>query len=253
MKKQTISQAMNFIDEKYIAEAETKKSVGRKLRFMRLTAAAACLAVLLAVGVPMLRGGRQINISENSMNIKVQIVDTVPKKTTMTSYSLLRFESAEELFSHFKLAIFRGEIVSIENIKISFNNESVYRALCEIKIDKTYQGNGKKGDRVKILLPCPITESEWTEDCDVVEQFRVGTKGIFMPIVYDETSRWTQNGATLMETDIAPYGLADGVRYCFIETENGLVFDRDSHSEIKAAATLDEVESYVTAMISRIN
>ena len=46
-----------------------------------------------------------------------------------------------------------------------------------------------------------------------------------MPVIYDdENSIWEQNGAKLDKRDIADYGFADGERFAFLETEDGLVF-----------------------------
>ena len=71
-----------------------------------------------------------------------------------------------------------------------------------------------------------------------------------MPVLYDdEKSIWEQNGARLDKRDIADYGFADGERFAFLETEDGLVFFRDAYGSIDDATTLDEVEDYIKAML----
>lgn len=255
MKKEKISEALNFIDEKYVDEAEIGMIRKKKSIIIKITAVAASIAIVLSVGIPsVLHSRKSIPLSDASANVQVYRVDTLPQSVinSTSAFSLAYFETPEELFSSFPLAIFRGTITDIENIKISFNGCPVYRAIAEIKVEKVYQGACKKGEKVKVLLPCTIADGTWTEDCGTVEQFKVGTKGIFMPIAYDDSFIWEQNGATLKETDIAPYGFADGVRYAFIETDNGLCFDRDSHADIENAESLDDVEAYVINMIAKI-
>ena len=79
---------------------------------------------------------------------------------------------------------------------------------------------------------------------------KAGVTGIFMPVIYDdENSIWEQNGARLDKRDIADYGFADGERFAFLETEDGLVFSRDAYGSIDDATTLDEVEDYIKAML----
>mgnify|MGYP001856921961 FL=1 len=79
---------------------------------------------------------------------------------------------------------------------------------------------------------------------------KAGVTGIFMPVIYDdENSIWEQNGARLDKRDIADYGFADGERFAFLETEDGLVFFRDAYGSIDDATTLDEVEDHIKAML----
>lgn len=87
----------------------------------------------------------------------------------------------------------------------------------------------------------PFTEGVWVEDTETVSAMQAGSTGIFMPEIYDETSIWGQNGAKLAEKDTAE----DGVRYAFVETADGLVFDRGAYASIANAASLEEMETYI--------
>ena len=48
-------------------------------------------------------------------------------------------------------------------------------------------------------------------------------------------------------------GFADGGRYVFLETNAGLVFDRDVYKSISNATTLEEVEEYIENMLESLN
>ena len=104
------------------------------------------------------------------------------------------------------------------------------------------------------MLPCPLVKGFWVTDTSTVSAMEVGTTGIFMPMIYDdENSIWEQNGAKLDIRDISDYGFADGERFAFLETEDGLVFSRDAYSSIANATTLDEVEDYIETMLENLD
>ena len=75
-----------------------------------------------------------------------------------------------------------------------------------------------------------------------------------MPMIYnDENSFWEQNGAKIDKRELADYGFADGERYAFLQTDDGLVFSREAYSSIAKATTLDEIEEYIEAMLEKLN
>ena len=109
----------------------------------------------------------------------------------------------------------------------------------------------KHVETVSVLLPCAITPIVRVTGSDIM---KTGMTGIFMPIEYDDTSsRWMENGAELDKRELAGYGFADGGRYVFLETNAGLVFDRDVYKSISNATTLEEVEEYIENMLESLN
>ncbi|MEL7659020.1 MAG: hypothetical protein AAGU75_24270, partial [Bacillota bacterium] len=84
---------------------------------------------------------------------------------------------------------------------------------------------------------------------EIISQLTVGTYGIFMPIEYDESSYWEQNGYTLKLQDVAPYGFADGMRFAFIESGDRILFAREMYPEISEVKTFVEIENYILGMI----
>ncbi len=161
----------------------------------------------------------------------------------------LEWLTEEELFKKYNTEIYAGTVIDIKNIEINFNGYKDYKAIVKIKIDKNYRGSKNVGDVVSVLLPCPIDKNIWVEDTDVISKLRVGTKGIFMPTKYDDNSYIEMNGATVYYLDIVEYGFVDGVRYAFLETENGIVYERNAYESIKNANSLDEIEEYIKKMI----
>lgn len=261
MNAETFFDAMGELDLRYVEEALSFKSKAARRVWMRLAVCAACLAIVVA-GVFFARQ-RQANenwralvdsfrpaIAEGrilSTGVEVWYIDNAP--AVSSSYCLVYF-TEEELFTHFDTAIFRGTVREIRNIELNFNGDKAYRAIAEIEVEQVYRGPCETGETVQVLLPCPIDTDVWVEDTGVVSQMREGMSGIFMPVIYDEeNSRWEQNGAVVIQKELVDYGFGDGVRFAFLETENGLVFSRGAYESIADARTLDEVEEYILNMI----
>lgn len=251
MNPKKFSEAMSEIDSKYVDEAIRYKRTGKKRSWIRWAASAACFALVAVVAASVMnQAGDRIALSDNSSKVTARYTD---KPVSMQSSCLLLDLTEEELFTKDDTAIFKGKIAELNYIELNFKGDKEYCAIAEIEVEKVYRGPCNAGDTVSVLLPCPIVEEEgyWVEDTDIVASMRVGMTGIFMPMPYNDTSIWGQNGATLALKDIADYGFGDGMRYAFLETSEGLLFSRDAYESISDAATLDEIESYVLDMINR--
>ena len=251
MKKETLFETLGSMDDTYITQAADIPP--KKRRWKIWTGLAACLA--LAFGV-LIWGGRtpfqaassQLPLSDASHGVTVTY--KTPTSGISSSGDLLADLTEAELFTEFDTAIFLGTVTQVDNIELDFNGSKNYRALAQIQVEKVYRGPCQAGETVTVLLPCPILEGVWVEDTDVISQLAVGTRGIFMPMVYDETSVREENGATLALKDIAGYGFPDGERYAFLETANGLTFARWAYPTIGDADSLEEIEGYILKMIS---
>lgn len=237
--------ALGQVADEYVAEsASPRQGVKPALRWIALAASAAVIALL---ALPKLLPGPAIDLTGASENVRVSYVRFAPKTTAKAELVWL---SEQQLFSEFNTVIFQGTVTDIRNVKISFNDDDVYRALATITADKIYRGAVQPGDLLTILLPCPIGGNRvWVEDTEVIAQLQVGMTGIFMPQVYAEDAFWQQNGATLRLKDVAAYGLPDGMRYAFLDTDKGLLFLRPAYESIASAASLEEIECYIKKMI----
>ena len=251
MTKKTISDAVTNISAEYIEKAAdySAKKKSDKPVWFKLGTMAACLALVCAIGIPMLNNrGDRIFLSDASKNVNVKYTDNAAMQASISGDLIPLTE--EELFTGYNTAVFKGTVMKISNIEIDYNGFTDYRAIAEIRVDTLYRGDCKAGDTVSVLLPCSIQENVWVEDTGVVSRMREGTVGIFMPKQYDETSITKMNGAVLALNDIADYGFPDGERYAFLETSDGIVFDVNTYKSIADVTTLDEVAKYVENMVS---
>lgn len=249
MTKETLFEVLNDLDDAHITQVEAVPP--KKRRWRAWAGLAACL--VLVAGVLVWPGGlltgnlpaAGIPLSDASHGVTVRYGSPVFSTSTSADLAYL---TEEELFTEFDTAIFLGTVTRIDNIVLDFNGSENYRALAQIQVETAYRGPYQAGDTVTVLLPGPIIDGVWVEDTSVISQLAVGTRGILMPMVYDETSVREQNGAILALRDIADCGLPDGERFAFLETADGLTFARWAYPSIQDAASLEEVGDYILEM-----
>ena len=253
MNAKKFSDAMSELDSKYIDEAINYKKKAKKPRWIKWGALAACFAAVLVASVFSVNQQRnQISLSDNSTSVTAYYTNN-PFIFTNGNESLIPL-TEEELFTTFNTAIFKGTISEIRNIVVNFDGDKAYRAIAKIEVEQVYRGSCSAGDTISVILPGPLVKGFWVTDTSTVSAMEAGITGIFMPMIYDdENSIWEQNGAKLDIRDIADYGFADGERFAFLETEDGLVFSRDAYSNIANATTLDEVEDYIETILDMNN
>ena len=188
-----------------------------------------------------------IELSKLSHGVKAKYIKQLPDTTCATSYDL-PYLTEEELFSANETTIIKGVVSSIQNIQLDFHGEKLYWAIAKVKVQKVYRGNCKVDDTITLRLQCSINDDVYVEDTETISSMKKGMTGIFMPIQYDDTSDYSENDATLHLKDIADYGFLDGVRYAFLDSDNGLIFDKTAYKSIENAKTLDDIEQYVLKM-----
>ncbi len=251
MKADLLIDAIGEARDEYILDAEAFER--RKWRILpALAAAAACLAVVLGTLAwsGALRGPGNYDLSARSENVRVFDLTRPPKGAPKNIYDLMRL-TEEEMFTYWDTAIFRGVVTDIQNIEVDMNGESFYWSLVSVKVSHVLRGGVEPGETVRIRVETPIGEEVWVEDQDLAARLRVGTEGIFMPQVYDGESMFGANGAWLCLRDLAPYGLADGVRWLFLDTPEGLAFYRPAFPSASGAETLEDIEAYIGRMLEQ--
>lgn len=249
MKADLLIDAIGDAREEYVLDAETTLPK-KKPAWLKLTAAAACLALLAGAASlsGLLRGPGDYMLSERSENVRVYRLKD-PHKNVPASHDLMKLTD-EDIFSA-NTVIFRGTVTDIENIEVDMNGESFYWSIVSVEVSKVLRGELTVGQTVRIRADTPIGGGVWVEDNDIVSQIRVGMEGIFMPAPYDADSLFGANGAWLCLRDIAPYGFRDGVRWVFLRTETGLVFARGATYSIPDAHTLEDIEAYILDMLEK--
>lgn len=256
MKEERILNVLGKVDEKYIKEADPEVKAKRKAPvWTKWGAMAACLCLVIGA-ITMIP-----YFGENTPDPQLGEIILSDKTTAGVSYGYddgetastkgqLKYLTEEEMFIHENKYVFRGTVSGLTNVTIDFNGEKAVRCIATIVINEVYQGELVVGNQITMLIPCAIDlVGSAVEDTGVIAQLEIGMEGIFMPWVYDENSYMEMNGAILIMQDLAPCGLADGMRWAFLDTEQGLVFLRSAYPGAKDATNLDDIEAYVIEML----
>lgn len=237
------------IDGRFVEAAQdcAPRKLKRKRRYLRvLASAAACLVLAAGILAGVLRyegAARQIPLGASSAGVTARYVRKVPDGRNDASLIGL---SEDEIFTRWNTAIFRGTVTGVRNVEIDFAGRKTYRAIARIGISSVVRGPYGAGDEVSVLLPCTVGDGSRAEDCDVAGRIRAGVEGIFMPIVYDdENNFFTMNGVTLDQRDLAPCGLADGMRWAFLYDGRGVCYDESAFPSLAGVTGLDGVEAFL--------
>lgn len=237
-------------------EIETRKVVNMKRilkwNWKRLIPIIVCFALVMAIVITILnQGGGDIDLKLSSGGIKVNYMGNL--SSLKQSSDLLLLPEAEhfaENFEKYTIVIFSGTVKEVHNIEVDYNGVKDYRAIASIETEEVFRGNLEAGDILTVLLPTQVGVDLKIEDTDILSQMEVGTTGIFMPIKYDKTSYRDQNSKRLYLLDIAEYGFLDGEQWAFLETAEGLIFNRQAYPSIIGATTVDEIKSFIQSQLN---
>lgn len=248
---------MDLVDPAYVEEADTHlpEGMSRKKGWIALVACAVMIFCMIVLGQMAVRSfigsgkGGTLGKPQKVVISRVELED-IPVRSESLTESL----TEEELFARWDTTIIRGYVLDTYNVEINFDGEKVYGAIVTLKVKKVFRGECTAGEKIKLFLDYPLDLSDdhtdiWTEDAEVISQVRVGMDGIFMMMPYGNNETWTKNDCTLSFRSLAGYHLPDGVRFAFLETDDGLIFHEETFESIAGATTLTEVEEYVRGMV----
>lgn len=254
MKGNELLDKMELIDPAYVEAADARPEKKKKV-WLKWGAVAACLCIIagLITAIP--------HFSRNQTDPQPGEIVLSGKTTANVSYGYeegtatttkgdLLWLTEEELFAQESMYAFRGRVSGLTNITIDFNGVREVRCIATIVIDEVYRGDLIAGEQITMLLPCAIDPAgSAVEDTGVIARLESGMEGIFMPRIYHDDSCMEQNGAKLMLKDLAPCGLMDGMRWVFLSTDQGVLFERNAYPGAKNATDLDDIEAYVIEML----
>lgn len=239
-----------ILDENRSAKNRRERALrmNRNVNWKVLAPVAACLVLALAIAIPLFSGGGKDFDLKRSSGVIVSYVNAPRRPVSLKSDLMALTE--EELFADriwdYEVAAFEGTIVEARNIACDYNGVKDYRAIASIEVQEVLRGSLTAGTTVTVLLPRPVdVEGLWIEDTGISSQMTAGTRGIFMPIKYDETSIRKENDSELALLDLAEYGLLDGERWAFLETAAGLTYNTWAYPSLAGAKNLEEVKEII--------
>lgn len=162
--------------------------------------------------------------------------------------SCVAWLSPEEIFAQ-DTAIFRGTVRELQYFvtEPGYGNMETYYTRAIVEVTDSIRGNVTAGEAYSLLwLGAKGYMS--TSISGPLEDLDVGSEAIFMPIRADRDTGWKEGDRYFCYADLADFYLAEGSRYVFADTAEGLAFDRGTYTEIAEAESLDEVAAYIREM-----
>lgn len=227
-----------------IEEGKGKEMKKRNRNSWMVTGAAAA-ALVVTIGLSSLNGKEDKDVLYAKDGVTITTVEKVPESPGDAQAITMIFNE-EEVFSLFDTVAFLGTVKEMKNISMDFGGITHYRALVTIEVERIYDGDLSVGETLSVLLPGPVdTGNVMGADFSTTRAMKPGERGIFMPMVYSSEEVWEENGKELKMKNFAGYAIIDTVRFAFMETEEGLLFERGTFPAISNATSLEEVEAYI--------
>lgn len=271
MKPEQLMDAMHDLDEELLLETEAIRQSprGRKVIPFRQFASVAGLGLVL--GISLLAGSvlnRSLKDTSGSVSegatesaceegtadttetehageeFKEEETDFEATPETMDSENKLESVADKTVsdversyFANYDTDIFRGTVLGTRLVHLNGDEESLPRIVATIRLSKVYRGSLAPGDTITLIAGKQAKVSNELTDSVTCYYIEPGMRGIFM-VVPSEEKR--------IEAD---YELPDDRHFAFLDTDQGLIFERDTYTSISDAQTLDDIESYIYTML----
>jgi hypothetical protein len=271
MTSKDLFRAVGEVREDQIADAETTGTS----HWRRYLAAAACFAVVLAAALTL--PGRLGNRESADQGIgdvdgsEYSTAETAPEDApAQPAYSVgaeigeldqsaaikppwsgdssasLVWLEPEEIFDR-DTVIFRGTVQGLRYFRIKMGGQRMDYTVASVEVTDCVRGELAVGDIYNILLPCAPGRSIST--AGDLEKLEEGSDAVFMPYWATADTGWRSGEDYFCYADLAELYFGEGIRFLFLDTEEGLSFARDVYTEIADAETLDEVVDYLREVV----
>lgn len=281
MKKEDFFRAIGEVDDAQVLEANQPPAKRRRL-LPRLASLAACLLLLIgaAAAWPRLRltvPPPLLPSSENQSNtapgtaaqkdsnplhsrgVTITPFDPETARSNSTqkgaaedvasSASMdLAWLTPEELFAQDTL-IFRGTVETMTYYTVdAIGSLGGWFTVAEVRISEVLRGDLTAGNTCQVLLPV-VRGCFSTSIAGALEDIEVGSEAIFMPRPATPETGVQEDSRYFCYADAADAYFSEGIRFLFLQTEDGLRFERNVYEDIQDAQTLDEVAAYIRGML----
>ena len=169
----------------------------------------------------------------------------------LQSTSLEEWLSAEELFA-MDTAIFKGTVVEMQAYHVTGGMDK-YCTIVMVEVEDNIRGDLEVGDTCRIYLPFARIDGDITFTNSIngdLDKLEVGSRAIFMPRKATKETGIGTNDVWLSYADFAEYYFSEGMRFLFLETEDGVSYAKDVYEiESEGKLTLEDVAEYIREMI----
>lgn len=269
MTREELFRAVGEVREDQIAEAEKRR--GRPWR--RYAALAACLAVVVTAGFALdrlrpaeERGGGQTDagmVENSSLDGSDYSVpeDAAARPIYSVGAEIGEFDGPgdgnQKVDSSFCLAwlepeellskdtvIFRGTVRDLRYFVVSVDGSAAYYTVASVEVTDCVRGGLGTGDIYNVLYEGAKGRMSSSIAGDL-EALDVGSDAVFMPYRATADTGWRSGEDYFCYADLAELYFDEGIRFLFLDTGEGLSFERNVYADIADAETLEEVMDYL--------
>lgn len=281
MKQEDLFRAIGSVEDQLILEAEAPKA--RRRLWPRAAALAACLALIVAAAAALPqrsgstagtgqgttdldgsedsvsgdRPGNMIHSSDYpggtiySVNVDIGPLHTLPPASPVAddSAACLAWLEPEEIFAMDTL-IFRGVVRDLQYFEVTGGYRG-YFTVAAVEVTDVLRGDLDAGDIYNIYLPLLKGQATSSTAGDL-ENLEVGSEAIFMPYAATADTGITSGDAYFCYADVAECWFDEGIRFLFLQTEEGLRYASDVYDlgVDPSEATLDDAAAYIRSMLA---
>ena len=282
MTKEDLFRAIGSVDDQQVLEAETPK--GRLRLWPRAAALAACLALIATAALTLPRqadntadagaensdlDGSEYSASDDrpgdmihdpdiggpaaySKNVDIGQLDGPPPAADVEgdiSSACLVWLEPEEIFA-MDTAIFRGTVTDLQYYEAT-GGYRAYFTVAAVEVTDPIRGDVEAGGTCRVYLPCAPGMSVST--AGALEELEIGSEAIFMPGIATADTGVASGDSYFCYADVADFWFSEGVRFLFLETEEGLRYASDVYDlgVAPSEATLEDAAAYIRSMLSR--
>ena len=162
------------------------------------------------------------------------------------SSACLAWLSPEEIFAQ-DTVIFRGTVRDLRYYAVESDGFEMQYTAAEVEVTGPIRGDLTAGEtRTVLYMGGPGMSASTSGPLDALE---AGSDAIFMPIAATPETGRQDGDSWFCYADLGEFYLSEGLRYVFLDTGDGLRFERGLYEEIAEAETLDDIADYIRGMI----
>lgn len=167
-------------------------------------------------------------------------------RTGFSSASCVAWLPPEEIFA-MDTAIFRGTVRALRYYVVEGGGCETQYTAASVEVTDRIRGDVHPGEiRTVLYMGGPDMSTSISGPLDDLE---VGSEAVFMPAAATAETGRQEGDSWFCYADLADFYLSEGLRFVFLDTGEGLEFERGVYEDIADAETLDEVTDYIRGMI----
>lgn len=197
--------------------------------------------------------GEKRPASNYSVDVEIAEMQEEPandgeNRTEADVAACLAWLSPEEIFA-MDTVIFRGVVESEPRYyRIDMlGRDWYYCTVVNVRVTDSIRGGLEEGE-VYSLMYSGARGHMSLSTSGPLERLEAGSEAIFMAEQTGPDTGWRTETGYFCYADLAELRIGEGIRFVFLDTEEGLAFDRSTYEEIRDAETLDEVSDYARQM-----